>query len=139
LTSSITEKQAQFDLLNANIKWLNNSKVVLNKLFYNHYSRFIQEGTWISEDYYDDDKYYNDSLSVMYHSCYPKVAYTINTFEISCLQGYEDFAFELGDQTYVEDGEFFGYDSFNQPNKEKITIMEKSEHLDDPSASSSKV
>jgi hypothetical protein len=46
-------------------------KETLNKLFYETYSRFIQEGTWISEDYMDDEKYYIDAQSVMYDSCYP--------------------------------------------------------------------
>jgi hypothetical protein len=33
----------------------------LNIAFYKKYSRFIQEGTWISEDYIDDEKYYADA------------------------------------------------------------------------------
>jgi hypothetical protein len=46
-------------------------KETLNKEFFKHYSRFIQEGTWISEEYVDDDKYYVDAQSVLYNSCYP--------------------------------------------------------------------
>jgi hypothetical protein len=100
----------------------------LNNLFYSRYSRFIQEGTWISEEYIDDDKYYNDALSVMYNSCYPQVAYSINVLSLSQLPGYEDFVFGLGDRTYVIDPEFFGDDY-----KEKVIIAEMSNRLDDPS------
>ena len=65
-------------------------KRALNKLFYSRYSRFIQEGTWMSEEYVDDDKYYNDALSVMYTSCVPQVAYRIG---VIALGGIEVIAF----------------------------------------------
>jgi hypothetical protein len=44
----------------------------------------------------------------MYNSCYPQVSYTINVLALSALPGYENFAFELGDETYAIDEEFFG-------------------------------
>jgi hypothetical protein len=37
------------------------SKKELNKNFYKKYSRFIQEGTWHSEDYIEDERYYLDA------------------------------------------------------------------------------
>jgi hypothetical protein len=36
-------------------------KNTLNKLFFTKYSRFISEGTWISEEYTDDEKYFSDA------------------------------------------------------------------------------
>jgi predicted nuclease with TOPRIM domain len=36
-------------------------KAFLNKLFFSRYSRFIQEGTWLKEDYTDDEKYFIDA------------------------------------------------------------------------------
>jgi hypothetical protein len=53
------------------VKRLLECKKALNTKFYNTYSRFIQEGTWVDEEYIDDDKYYNDAKSVLYNSCYP--------------------------------------------------------------------
>jgi hypothetical protein len=103
-------------------------------MFFEKYSRFIQEGTWISEEYVDDEKYYADALSVMYNSCYPKVSYTINVIAISSLEGYEDFVFKLGDKTYAIDPEFFGEDA-----KEEVVITEIIESLDDPNANQIKV
>jgi hypothetical protein len=118
---------------------LREHKAALNKLFFTLYSRFIQEGTWIDEEYYDDEKYYNDALSVMYNSCYPQVAYTINTFEVSQLPGYEMFNFDVGEKTWAEDGEFFGFDNNGYPKREEVIITEKSENLDDPSKNTNKV
>lgn len=139
LESEIAEKQAAYDSIATTIDTLREHKAALNKLFFTLYSRFIQEGTWIDEEYYDDEKYYNDALSVMYNSCYPQVAYTINTFEISQLPGYEMFNFDVGEKTWAEDGEFFGFDNNGYPKREEVIITEKSENLDDPSKNTNKV
>jgi hypothetical protein len=109
-------------------------KTILNKMFYSTYSRFIQEGTWMSEEYMDDDKYYNDALSTMYNSCYPQVAYTINVLALNKLPGYENFTFKLGDTTYAEDPDFFGSDL-----RAEVIITEISENLDDASKNTIKV
>lgn len=103
-------------------------KKALNRLFFERYARFIQEGTWISEEYVDDDKYYIDAQSVLYNSCYPQVAYTINVLALSRLPGYELFEFGLGDKTYTEDPEFFEAEG----GRVEVIISEKSENLDDP-------
>ena len=108
-------------------------KATLNKLFYQRYSRFIQEGTWIDESYIDESLYYNDALSVSYNSSRPKVTYSMNVIALAGLPGYELFDFKIGDQTFVEDGEFFGYDDNGNPHQEKVTITQTSENLDDPS------
>ena len=70
----------------------------------------------------------------MYNSCYPKASYTVNVLNISKLPGYEDFSYELGDETYIEDSDFFGSDQ-----RVKIVVTEISENLDDPSQDKIKV
>lgn len=137
--SKKNKKQKEYDDLWKTLEKYYEQKEALNKLFYERYSRFIQEGTWISEDYVDDEKYYIDAKSVMYNSCFPQVAYTINTLSISQLPGYEMFNFGLGDKTYVEDGEFFGYDDNGIPKREEVIIAEMVENLDDPSKNTNKV
>lgn len=107
-------------------------KATLNKLFYQRYSRFIQEGTWIDESYIDESLYYNDALSVAYNSSMPKITYSMNVLALAGLPGYEQFDFKVGDQTFVEDTEFFGYDNNGNPYQEKVTITQTSENLDDP-------
>ena len=120
--------------LETSINTLKEKKSALNKLFYKNYYRFIQEGTWIDEQYVDDEKYYIDAQSVLYNSCYPQVAYAINVLSLSQLPGYELFTFELGDKTYVEDEQFFGTKL-----KEEIIIAEMSNYLDNPSQDSIRV
>jgi len=45
----------------------------LHEEFFKKYSRYIQEGTWQSEDYIDDDKYYLDAMEIAHTSAFPKV------------------------------------------------------------------
>ena len=71
---------------------------------------------------------------MLYNSCYPKVAYQINVLELSGLEGYSSFAFNLGDRTYVEDPNFFGTDQRIQ-----VVLTELSEYLDSPEKNTIKV
>lgn len=128
------ETQEAYDSIQNTINGYKKYKEALNQKFFQQYSSFIQEGTWISEEYADDEKYYADALSVMYNSCYPQVVYSINVLELSQLPGYENFIFSLGEKTYVEDPDFFGTDK-----KEEIIITEISEVLDNPSKNEIKV
>lgn len=130
----VTAKQNAIDAKNQLREQYLNWKKQLNKLFFQRYCRFIQEGTWINEEYTDDEKYYADAQSVMYNSCYPQVAYTINVLELSQLPGYELFKFDLGDKTWAIDDEFFG-----EGYREEVIITELSEMLDDPSKNTIKV
>ena len=130
----IAAKQNAIDIKNQLREQYLSWKKELNKLFFQRYCRFIQEGTWINEEYVDDEKYYADAQSVMYNSCYPQVAYTINVLELSQLPGYELFKFDLGDKTQVIDDEFFG-----EGYREEVVITELSEMLDDPSKNTIKV
>ena len=125
--AAIREKEERYKNL---LEW----KQALNKEFFKKYSRFIQEGTWMSEEYTDDEKYYADSLSVMYNSCYPQAAYQINVLALSALEGYETFEFDIGDKTWAIDEEFFGSED-----REEVIITELSEMLDDPSKDQIKV
>ena len=130
----IAAKEQAIELKNQLRKQYLDWKKQLNYLFFKRYSQFIQEGTWINEEYVDDEKYYADAQSVLYNSCYPQVAYTINTLELSQLPGYELFEFDLGDKTWAIDDEFFGVGKH-----EEVIITELSEMLDDPSKNQIKV
>ena len=116
-------------------------KLSLNKNFYKKYSRFIQEGTWISEDYTDDNLYYLDAQNTLSASRSPKVDYTINVLELSQVEGYENFQFALGEKTYVEDVEFFGWrlDGSGRPYQEEVIITELTSHFDSPEQNQIKV
>ena len=83
------------------------------KEFYKKYSRFIQEGTWTSQDYVDNELYYLDALNVSNTNAKPKVSYNLTVSEISELKGYENYYFDVGDKTTIEDPQFFGYESLD--------------------------
>ena len=117
------------------IEW----KKQLNLAFTKAYSRYIQEGTWQDEKYIDPELYYMDACKTMRESSFPKVSYNIGVAEISRLPGFEKFTFGLGDKTFVEDPEFFGYTENGVPYKEEIVVTEITENLDNPSANSIKV
>lgn len=110
--------------------------------FYRKYSRFIQEGTWTDESYIDDDLYYLDASKISTVSAYPKVSYTINTVEIDTIDEYSGYKFKIGDRTYLEDPEFFGYSTISTPvgnaktpKKIEVIVSERIRNLDNPSKS----
>lgn len=107
----------------------------LHKIFYKKYSRFLQEGSWISEDYIDDNLYYLDAEGVSHTSAHPKISYDINVLEISQLEGYENYTFDLGDKSFIEDTEFFGWtikNGLKTPYREEIIVSEIELLLDEP-------
>jgi hypothetical protein len=75
----------------------------------------------------------------MYNSCFPKITYTINVVDLSRLPGYEHYTFDLGDKTFIEDVEFFGYNSMGHPYREEIVLTEITEMLDNPNKNTIKV
>ena len=137
------EAEQQFVALEDYIKDLAEQKRALNLRFYKKYSRFIQEGSWISEDYTDENLYYLDAESTLFTSAQPKVTYTINVLELSQLEGYENYTFALGDKTYIEDTEFFGWvwskNGVRTPYHEEIIVSEFTVELDSPEKNTFKV
>lgn len=114
----------------------------LNRTFYKKYSRYIQEGSWISEDYRDPNEYYFDAEKTLNTSAVPEISYTIDVMELSSLPDYENYNFGVGDKTYIEDTEFFGwvYDGeIKTPYKEEIVVSEVTYNLDEPENNTIKV
>lgn len=136
--NSYEERKA---IIDESLEQLRKRKIALNKRFYQKYSRYIQEGSWVSEDYVDDNLYYFDALSTLYTSSRPKTSYTIDVIELSTLPEYKDYVFEVGDKTYVEDREFFGwaYDGSNRAYREEVVISEITTELDEPDKNKIKV
>ena len=123
--------------------------------FYKSYSRFIQEGTWSSTNYIDPELYYLDALQVSRVSAQPKISYTIKVLEVSEIEGLQNYNFDVGDKTYIEDVEFFGYiieddesseniiedgdsneDYILTPVREEVIVSEAEWHLDQPDENS---
>ena len=110
----------------------------LHQKFYNKYSNYIQEGSWTSEDYIDPNIYYYDALSVAYTSSRPQVQYDIAVTRVSELPEFKFRRFHVGDTTYVQDTDFFGYepylknDKVRTPYKETVLISEISINFEEP-------
>ena len=111
-------------------------KEKLEEAFYKKFSRFIQEGSWTSQDYIDENLYYLDARSIAYTSSRPKVSYNISVIRLSALDEYKGKKFNVGDISFIEDKEFFGYfngiDGWKTPYREKVLISEETSYFDSP-------
>ncbi len=120
---------------------LEKESLFLQETFENKYHLYIQEGTWTSEDYYDDDKYYLDATSVAYTSGFPKVTYQIDVEPLINIYGQTFFGgtdrfsqghrLEPGHKTYIRDADYFK-DEEGNIFKEEVIISETSKYLDSP-------
>ena len=140
VTGTLSKYQGLIDVAEERIKKLQEEKEYLKLKFYTKYSRFIQEGTWTDESYVDDELYYLDAVKISNTSAYPQVSYTINVLSIEDVDGYEAYKFNVGDRTYIEDVEFFGYvtKEFNgisakTPYRMEVIVSERNQNLDDAS------
>jgi hypothetical protein len=52
--------------------------------------------------------------------------------DLSTIEGYEALTFNLGDKTWVEDVEFFGYNDNGAPYREEVVITGTTIFLDEP-------
>ena len=134
--------QAQYDSIQDQLKTIANATDEVEKEFNVKYARYIQEGSWTDDNYMDDDLYYLDSLAVLYQSAYPKVSYNFSVIDLSQLEDYELYKFDIGHKTYVEDVEFFGYQivgGLKTPVREQVVVTEESLYLDEPDKNQLKV
>ena len=154
MTTTIARYEPQQDQMDAIVKQYKNWKESLektleanegktkqlNKEFFNKYSRYIQEGTWISEDFTDANLYYFAAQSVSNTSAFPQVQYTINVIDVSADEDYRNYKFNIGDKTYIEDIEFFGYvPDTKRPYQEEVVITEMVYNLDNPGDNTIKI
>lgn len=111
-------------------------KKALENAFYQKFSRFIQEGSWTSQDYIDPNLYYLDARSVAYTSSRPKISYNISVIRLNALDEYKGKKINVGDISFIEDKEFFGYikgeDAWKTPYHEKVLISESTYWFDSP-------
>lgn len=129
LTKLITEAEKENEKI---VK----EKKALENAFYQKFSRFIQEGSWTSQDYIDPNLYYLDARSVAYTSSRPKISYNISVIRLNALDEYKGKKFNVGDISFIEDKEFFGYikgeDAWKTPYHEKVLISESTSWFDSP-------
>ena len=140
--NELEQQKTELEKIIKKQKELIKQKEELNYKFYQKYSKYIQEGSWISEDYMDDNLYYLDAENVLNTSAFPEVNYTIDVIELSQLEDYSNYNFRIGDKTYIEDTEFFGYtyiDGIKTPYKEEVILSEITYNLDSPETNQIKI
>ena len=134
--------KTRYDEIQKILEDIKERKEELNKKFYTKYSRFIQEGSWQGEDYLDDNLFYYDAAATLAQSANPQVSYNINVIDVSSLEEYQNYDFDTGDKTTIEDTEFFGWaivDGARTPVQEEIIISEIVVVLDNESENIIKV
>lgn len=147
LNASITSLNTELESNSSSQKKDLEDMEALHKSFYEKYSRFLQEGSWTSNDYLNKDLYYLDATSVAYTSSRPQISYNISVLRLTSLEEFRGKVFNIGDITYVEDTEFFGYTYIKgtdgsisrTPYREKALISEITSNFDSPEKDSFKV
>ena len=137
-----TELDEKIKSLTEEIENNKEKRQALNQEFEKKYSRFIQEASWISEDHKDNELYYIDAESTLHKASQPKLSYSIDVIALAALKEYEGYDFDLGDITFVEDTEFFGWvekDGVKRPYREQIVVTETTTNFDSPEKDSIKV
>lgn len=136
IESSVNELTKVVNGYEKDLKAKVNEKKALESAFYQKFSRFIQEGSWTSQDYIDPNLYYLDARSVAYTSSRPKISYNISVIRLNALDEYKGKKFNVGDISFIEDKEFFGYikgkDAWKTPYHEKVLISESTSWFDSP-------
>ena len=110
-------------------------KQELERKFNQRYARYIQEGNWTSSDYIDSNSYYADALKVSNDGAKPSVNYNFTAIDLYALPEYRDYKFRIGDRTWVEDTEYFGYEEDGTPYHENVILTEINYDLDNAAAS----
>lgn len=110
-------------------------KEALDTAFFAKYGVYLQEGTWNSEDYYNDSRYYLDACDVASTSAEPQVSYNISVLRLQALEEFKAKIFHIGDTVFIEDPEFFGYEWKNgikTPIRKKVLVSQIVSHLENP-------
>jgi hypothetical protein len=117
-------------------------KKALELKLYRKYYRYIQEGIWQGQQYIDDNEYYLDGYKVANQSAYPQVNYQIDVADISMTEGNSGYTFKLGQKTYIEDTDFFGWvylkpngeanGSVRTPFKKEVVVTSYTRNFDNP-------
>ena len=135
LLKKYNQATAQLAIAKKQLTRITDRKSELSDLFAQRYARYIQEGNWTSSDYIDSDKYYTDALKVSNDGAKPNVSYSFSAIDLYALPEYSHYKFRIGDRTWVEDPDYFGYEEDGTPYHESVIITEMNFDLDNPSQS----
>ena len=98
--------------------------------FETKYAQYIKEGHWSENTYSNNDTYYLDALNISADASIPKVEYVLSVIDLSPIEYYQDYSFEVGDETFATDKDLFGYNKDGTLKLEKVIVTELNEQLD---------
>lgn len=125
-------KQAFLEIYNR-MQFIMKAKNAAIKNFEKKYALYIKEGYWSDNSYSDNDAYYFDATSVSNDSSLPRAQYTLKVIDLSPIKNFENYNFNLGDETFAIDKDIFGSTADGTPIKEKVTITELKYCIDNES------
>lgn len=135
-----TEYTAKLEKVKTDIADLTKQLNDLNNKFLNKYQRFITEGSWTSNEYIDTELYFIDASRVSSQNAFPKVTYEIDVASLEGSEKHRLLRYRIGEKSYVNDPEFFGYiekkignDTVKTPYRKEIIINKRTRGLDNPS------
>lgn len=124
------------DVKLANYNTLTRQKVkeknAIQQQFLIKYSRFLRESTWSDDKYFDDTLYYLDARDSLHQAAFPQISYNITTIDIDDDDRFNCYKLSIGDYTFVEDTEFFGWDMYGRPAKEWVVVTEIIKDYENP-------
>ena len=132
LVRLVQDTEAKINEQYGEIERITARKKKLIREFNTKYARFIYEGNWSDSSYINHDSYYADALKVSSDAAKPSLSYDvlIENLRIAEGDGYELFNYEVGDETWVEDEEYFGYYADGRPYHEAVIVTEIVYQLD---------
>lgn len=131
-------KEKMSNNINISVDLVAQKNAILRQ-FFSKYSDFIRESSWNDDKYIDDELYYLDARDSLHAAAFPKISYTINVIDVSMLDGYECYNLKVGDYTFIEDTEFFGWENNGKPAKEWVVVTEADYDLDSPDKNTIKI
>lgn len=132
LTKSAEDTSTKLGAARIEVASYTGEKKALIKNFESKYAQYIKEGVWSDSSYVDNEAYYYDAQKVANTSAIPNTTWNIGVLDVSAIQDYEDFVFNIGDQTILVDNDFFGIKKNIEQNfvfEVLITAIE--EHFED--------
>ena len=108
----------------------NESRLIAEEDFTEAMGDMLRDGYWSDESYIigQEQAMYDDALKILEEVAYPEITYTINTFDMSHINGYEDEKFKLNMALRVYD-EPTGINDF-------VHVEKMTECIDDPKQNS---
>ena len=122
--------ESNIELLEDENEVAQSSKKAYIRAFEREYAPYIKEGVWSDSSYVDNDTYLLDAQKISNTSVMPQTDWTISVLDGSVIEDLENYVFEVGDQTFLIDNDFFKEKNRVKEHRFEVLISGIEEHLD---------